>query len=511
MSNKKVYILDNNPAHINKIQTRLNIENNFSLVGANTDAATGYTEIREVVPDILIFGYPSNFTAEQLNMAMKNVNQNMTFVAILCNDNFAADLQNNGITHIIKESNIDSVVNILQELNVSDPFDPFNVNSMLNKQNNNAANPFATSSSSSINTNLNTNSGTPFSGATFGGQNNNPLAKNLNINKEEEANGIRDKLNIETQSPQFSPIDLRQNDNGKLILKRRSVALHCPKGGVGKTTLSLNIAALLANATLDKQGMSKLKVLLVDMDWAFGDICTNLCAQASPNVMNWVEDIESRKKLALNSIQSNVNYDFTQAQIDKYLIHYKDTGLYILAAPALHNDYVNIQNPGETARIIIDNIKKNCDFDIVIYDCGNNLEDYTVQALMSADLVYEITTLDMSTMADITSLTSTFRSIQFPMDRLRLIFNKCPASGADVDLSTIEATMKLNIIATVPENPNVRTSNNNGVPLVLGKTAPDFKAAIEKIVNNMVGIPLFGRKRRKVKESKSGFFSRLFK
>ena len=75
------------------------------------------------------------------------------------------------------------------------------------------------------------------------------------------------------------------------------------KGGVGKTTLTLNLAGIYS--LMDK------KVLIMDLDLNSGGIALSLNVNCDKTIFNLVEDI------------SNNRYDNINSYISKYNRHYK--------------------------------------------------------------------------------------------------------------------------------------------------------------------------------------------
>lgn len=480
---KNVYYLGADVFFSQSLANRMKIEPDCNMVGTNVDAAMGYSEIQQSKPDVLIFEYPSNFLANQLIEAMSSVNADMQYIGLLNDVSKRVELEQAGIKDIVnKPCSVDDIIAGITGRG--------NDGSIV-------ANPFK-QIGNNVGNNIfeNTQNNSPFGVSQPMPQQNVPVGNPINNQLNNPINNV-----FPTQQSQQS-MGMQDNSfygRNATVFKQKLIAIHCPKGGVGKTSVSINIAALLSTVRIGNQ---PLKTLIVDMDWDFGDVCVNLGKQPAPNVMKWVKDIQARRAIGSD------NMTFTQTQIEKYLIEY-DTGLKILAAPSTHNDTVEI--PDDAAKIIIDNLK-NTDFDIIIFDCGNNTNTHTLQVLNSVSAVYEIVTMDYSTLNDTHQLMTTLKSINYPIDRIRAIVNKLPKTDREVSIEEIADALQLKVAAVIPENEKVRTYNNKGVPLVLSKTSNAFTESIKKICNVIVGSNLFDKKRPAPQNNKSGgFFSRLFK
>lgn len=316
--------------------------------------------------------------------------------------------------------------------------------------------------------------------------------------------------NFNQQQPYQAPMNQNPTPNlmqgsGFRTLKQTIIAIGCPKGGVGKTTVAKEIAVALSAV---KIGGQPLKVLLVDSDIEFGDTAGMLKLSPLPNVSQWASDIRTFRATHPNEIPR-----YSEVEIlSKYLLEYKPTGLKVLAAPSSHADSMQI---GEAeCKIIYDNLIA-CNFDVVIFDTGNNTHAWTMYAYEAAHYIPIVTTLDVATIEDTYKLFNTLRAISFPMNKVRLIVNRVPRGQKDIEVNEIVQVLKVGEpIGQIPDCDNVRVNNNNGTPLVLGRES-EFTVAIKRIANAMVpvfnGNRAMGGPNRQKQPQKSGGFFGFFK
>ena len=162
-----------------------------------------------------------------------------------------------------------------------------------------------------------------------------------------------------------------------LMLKEPMViCVYSPKGGVGKTSISVNLAARLSYTT-------KAQVCIVDLDIGFGNVGTRL-GLYNPTV----RELLSESSLDSESLSRNLVYD-------------RRSGLFALLAPLRPETGTNKRkfSPSNYNKIL--NLLTQR-FDIVILDCPVELRDPLVSgfALSNADKVVMVINNEQATLLD---------------------------------------------------------------------------------------------------------------
>jgi pilus assembly protein CpaE len=143
-------------------------------------------------------------------------------------------------------------------------------------------------------------------------------------------------------------------------------------------------------------------------------------------------------------------------------------------------------------KVILNNLKA-CDYDVIMLDLGNNTKDYTYTSLEESNQVLMVITMDLACLNDTNLLFGTLRSLNFTMDKIKFVANKMPKDARlDINVKDIEETFGVPILEYIPENPNMRTVNNSGNPLVL-TTDNEYTKAIISLANKVV--PVFPQRR----------------
>jgi pilus assembly protein CpaE len=215
----------------------------------------------------------------------------------------------------------------------------------------------------------------------------------------------------------------------------RLVVVLCPKGGVGKTTVSTNLAVTLAMAHPGQ-------VALVDLDLQFGDVGQVL----NLPVDNTIADVGADGVVDVRALKVSLTQH--------------SSGLLVLAAP---ND-LSIADDITPARLKAIIVRLVEQFPMVIVDTAAGIDDTTLAAVEQAtDLLFVTTT-------DVTSLRSTTRLIE-ALDTLGLtgqhrhtVVNRAN-SRLGVSLADIERAIGMPITATVPSSTSLASAANQGASL----------------------------------------------
>lgn len=170
------------------------------------------------------------------------------------------------------------------------------------------------------------------------------------------------------------------------------------KGGVGTTTIAVNLAASLC----ESNGSSS--VALIDMNLPFGQIPTFLNTGSS---YNWGE--------VLRSI-SRVDETFLMGVLARHR-----SGVYVLPSPA-SLDEVNVETPEMIEKLL--SLMRNL-FDFILVDGGQRLDNVSLRVLEMSDTVFMVTVLDLPCLTNTKRLLWTFQKLGFPpREAIRIIANR---------------------------------------------------------------------------------------
>ncbi|MDQ2662635.1 MAG: septum site-determining protein MinD [Candidatus Eremiobacteraeota bacterium] len=257
-------------------------------------------------------------------------------------------------------------------------------------------------------------------------------------------------------------------------MSARKIVLTSGKGGVGKTTTTVNVGAALA-----KRGKS---VILVDADIGLRNLDLVLGLEKRI-VFDLVEVVEGR------------------CQVRQALIKDKrfDSLSILPAAQTRDKDSVT----EEQMRKVIDDLAAMADY--VLIDCPAGIEGGFRNALAGADEAIVVTTPEVSAIRDADRVIGKLSERNMPM---RLIINRIRPemvrAGDMLSVDDVCEILSAELLGIVPDDEEIIDTTNRGEPVVLGEQHR-LRAIYDKIARRLEGdiVPFTNLESQ-------GFFERLF-
>jgi septum site-determining protein MinD len=239
-------------------------------------------------------------------------------------------------------------------------------------------------------------------------------------------------------------------------VKARKIVLTSGKGGVGKTTATVNIGAALA-----KRGH---RVILVDTDIGLRNLDLVLGLEKRI-VFDLVEVIEGR------------------CQVRQALI--KDKRFESLAIlPAAQTRNKDAITESQMAGLI-DELAGMADY--VLIDCPAGIEGGFRNAIAGADEAIVVTTPEVSAIRDADRVIGKLAERSIPM---RLIINRIRPdmvrSGDMLSIDDVCEILSIELLGIIPDDEEIIDTTNRGEPLVLGE-GYRLRGIYEKIVRRLEG------------------------
>lgn len=227
------------------------------------------------------------------------------------------------------------------------------------------------------------------------------------------------------------------NEHGKII------AISAVKGGVGKTTLTLNLAGLYY--------LMGKKVLVIDLDLYAGGIATCLDLNCKKDMYSLVESIRNNRFTSLH----------------EYVTQY-NSGIDVLAAPRDPRYAFKIESK-YIAKIL--SLAK-LEYDIILADMHHILDEINLVTLDLSYMSAYIITNDLVDLKNMRSLLSIFTETE--KKNYKLVLNNSRDTGREyISMFDMRNLLKNNIDYTISNNFYIKNIDKyvlNGEILTLNKT-----------------------------------------
>ena len=242
--------------------------------------------------------------------------------------------------------------------------------------------------------------------------------------------GARIQLPGNGSSPSVAP----------LVSEGKIITVYSPKGGVGTTTLAVNLAMTLHN--------DETRVALVDGNLQFGDIAVLLNEQGK----NSVADLAPR----VDELDPEI--------VEEVMIHHGSSGVKILTAPARPEDAESVN--GEQFTKVLKYFRKL--FSYVVVDTPSALNDVTIGALDCSDLIILVTTQEIPAIKNARLFLDLAYALQLDKRRILFVMNRFD-KRIGITPEKIGESFKHEIVSVIPfDERTVVPSVNRGIPFMLG-------------------------------------------
>lgn len=238
-------------------------------------------------------------------------------------------------------------------------------------------------------------------------------------------------------------------------LARRGLvwAVFGAKGGVGKTTVAVNLAVALAKH-------HETRVALMDADFSFGDVGAHLNLSPARTILDLAPRVD----------------DMDDALLAKVMMRH-ESNVRVLLGP---------YRPEDAERIAPDALKKILTqltetFDYVIADCASNYDERTLTLLENADQILMVCTPEMGPVKNTSTFIALAQQLEIPLHKIQIVLNR---ANSDVGIAAPEierALQKTIPMRLMSGGRPVVLSVNRGTPIVMEQPQHPFSQQILRI------------------------------
>jgi pilus assembly protein CpaE len=264
--------------------------------------------------------------------------------------------------------------------------------------------------------------------------------------------------------------------NGSIKVESLVVAVVGSRGGVGCTSIAVNLGCNLAQ---DKQH----NVALVDLDLALGD---------ADVALDLIPDY-TLADVALNI--DRLDMTFLRRSLSKH-----STGLSLLPHPVQMED-ISLIHEDHLQRVIG---LLRASYTHLVFDLSKRFTPTDWTAMRMADVVLLVAQLELTSLRNVVRMMHTLGTEEALADKVRIVVNRVGAEDSDITLKKAEETIGKPIFWQIPNDAkSMLGARNAGVPLI--QHAPKCKPqmSLMDLANNLCGKAANGA----AKKEKRGFFS----
>lgn len=217
-------------------------------------------------------------------------------------------------------------------------------------------------------------------------------------------------------------------------------------GGVGSTSLAVNLGCALAKNEANS-------VVLVDLDLSLGDADVFLDTIPDYTLVDVAQNI------------TRLDFQLLKRSLTKH-----SSGLYLLPRPVQLQDVALIK-PDDLQRVI--GLLK-ASFTHVIFDLSKSYSAVDLTACKLANHVLLVMQLDLPCLRNVVRLMMSFDEVEGLKEKVKIVVNRAGLDAGAISMKKAQETMGREVFWQVPNDYRVMAEvRNNGVPLV--EQAPNAK------------------------------------
>lgn len=255
-------------------------------------------------------------------------------------------------------------------------------------------------------------------------------------------------------------VGVREEAQGRAARGCTMIAVAGAAGGVGSTSLAVNLASIMAAS-------SNRSVVLVDLDVTLGDADVYL---------------DMMHEYTLADLTQNV------ARLDLELLRRSLTrhksGLYLLPRPVELSDAASVME--EPLRRVFGLLKAS--YSHVFVDLSKGYSSLDMAALECCDVILLVTQLDLPCLRNVVRLLKSFRVVPGLLEKVRLVVNRTMPDSETIRLKRAEEIVGREIFWQIPNDYRLMVDvRNNGVPLIFQAPKAEITQAMASMARVLSG------------------------
>ncbi|GIX03051.1 MAG: pilus assembly protein CpaE [Planctomycetaceae bacterium] len=251
-------------------------------------------------------------------------------------------------------------------------------------------------------------------------------------------------------------------------------------GGVGCTSLAVNLGCILASHP-------QHSVAVIDLDLALGDADV------------WLDIIPD---YTIQDVAENINrldYALLKRSLSRH-----ECGVFLLPRPMDFEASHAPITPEELRRVIV---LLKATFSRLVLDLGKSFTPLDLAALEAANEILLVTQLDLACLRNAVRLLQFFQRHEELNNKIKIVVNRLGLEDSQISLNKALETLGRPVFATLPNDyATMVEARNNGVPLITQAPRARITRALQQLCQQLEGEPLVEEKTSE-RKNRRGLFN----
>jgi pilus assembly protein CpaE len=240
------------------------------------------------------------------------------------------------------------------------------------------------------------------------------------------------------------------------------IAIAGATGGVGTTSLAVNLGCVLASDPTNS-------VALIDLDLSLGDADVFLDTIPDYTLVDVAQNV------------TRLDFTLLKRSLTKH-----SSGLFLLPRPVQLEDGKLITT--EDLQRVIGLLKAT--FTHLVIDLSKSYSLLDMVALEMANHVLLVTQLDLPCLRNVVRLMMSFNEMEGMKDKIKIVVNRAGLENGQITLKKAQETMGRDVFWQLPNDYRTMVEvRNNGVPLIEQAPKAVITQSIQKLADALIGTP----------------------
>jgi len=274
----------------------------------------------------------------------------------------------------------------------------------------------------------------------------------------------------------------RSNEPGQ-VRGSRVITLVGASGGVGCTSLAINLGCCLAQNTARS-------VAVIDLDLALGDADVWLDIIPDYTIQDVAENI------------TRLDYALLKRSLTKH-----DCGAFLLPRPVELDTGSTPITPDELRRVVA---LLKATFSHLVIDISKSFTPLDIAAMETSDHVLLITQLDLPCLRNAVRIMQFFQRHETLLEKVKVVVNRLGLEDSQISMAKALETLGREVYASIPNDYGTMVeARNNGVPLITQAPRAKVTRAVQQLAAMLDGGNVEPEEKADDKKARRGLFSFL--